>query len=297
MLITEKKPLHTPVLLNEILSLFPKDKSSGEILDCTFGRGGHSLSFVKEYPGVLVTALDCDRQAIDYGSSLKEVKEGKIRLLKKNFHDFPGSLKKEEKYDMILMDLGVSSPQLDDSHRGFSFSGDGPLDMRMDQDQTLKARDIVNSWSKKDLENLFQSYGEIKNPYKIVGEIFKQRQKKKMESTRELAQLIQKHSPSKIRGLHPATLWFLALRMFVNQELEGLKKCLPEFLPFLKKGGCLAVISFHSLEDRIVKKRFQEFVSEGQGRLLNKKVIRAGKGEIKENPRSRSAKLRVFCKD
>ena len=252
----QKNKLHTPVLVSELISLFSKREQPQKILDCTFGRGGHSLALVKHFPEVCITGLDCDNQAIEYGSSLQAVKQEKIKLLKRNFHKFPNSSEKRAIYNMILMDLGVSSPQLDDKKRGFSFYQDGPLDMRMDREQKLKADNIVNSWNKKELIKLFQSYGEIKSPYKTVDAILKQRRKKKFESTLELSHLIQKYNPPKKRNKHIATPWFLALRMAVNQELEGLKACLPDFLPLLKKQGFFVVISFHSLEDRIVKKLF-----------------------------------------
>ena len=197
---------------------------------------------------------------------------------------------------MILMDLGVSSPQLDEKERGFSFDQNGPLDMRMDRKQKFKADDIINSWSQAELIRLFQSYGEIRSPYRVVSAILKQRRKKKFESTADLSNLIQKYQARKAFGKHPATTWFLALRVEVNQELEGLKACLPDFLPLLKEQGYLVVISFHSLEDRIVKKTFRQFVNERRGQLWNKKVIVSSLEEKKQNPRSRSAKMRVFQK-
>ena len=297
MLNFNKEPPHFPVLLSEILSLFSEENPPHQILDCSFGRGGHSLALLKKFPKVCITGLDCDEQAIQYGSSLKEVKEGKIKLLKKNFHDFADSFSGKETYNMILMDLGVSSPQLDEKERGFSFLQDGPLDMRMDREQEFKASDIINTWSKEELIKLFQSYGEIRKPYKIVEDILNQRKKKKFERTIELANLIEKHWPRKARKKHPATLWFLALRMAVNQELKGLEYCLPNFFPLLKEQGYFVVISFHSLEDRIVKKAFRQFVVEEKGQLWNKKALRSSFEEKKRNPRSRSAKMRVFQKN
>ena len=296
MLNLQKPELHFPVLLSEILSLFSKDNSPQQILDCTFGRGGHSLALLEKFPELYVTGLDCDEQAIKYGLSLKETKEGRVKLLKKNFHDFADSIEQKEIYNMILMDLGVSSPQLDEAERGFSFYQDGPLDMRMDRNQQFKADDIVNTWSKEQLVKLFQSYGEIRSPYKIVSAILKQRRKKKFKSTLELSNLIQKHWSRKPGQKHPATSWFLALRMEVNQELEGLKSCLPDLLSLLKDKGYFVVISFHSLEDRIVKRAFQKFTMEKKGQLWSKKIICPSSEEIKKNPRSRSAKMRVFQK-
>lgn len=293
MLNNQKTKLHTPVLVSELMDLLSK-KAPQRILDCTFGRGGHSLAFLQKFPKLEITALDCDAEAIEYGTDLKEVKEGKINLLKKNFYDFASSSSNKQQYDLILMDLGVSSPQLDESARGFSFYQEGPLDMRMDREQTFKASDIINNWSKKDLIRLFQNYGEIRSPYKVVSVILEKRKKKKFENTMELSQLIKKHWSRRVKNKHPATTWFLALRMAVNQELEGLKSCLPGFLPLLKKQGYLVVISFHSLEDRIVKESFRQFSIEGKGRLWNKKVIRPSLEERKQNPRSQSAKMRVF---
>ena len=290
----QNSSLHQPILVQELLSLFSVENPPQKILDCSFGRGGHSLAFVRQFSQARVTALDCDHQAVEYGQTLKEVKEGKIKLLRKNFHHFPRSLKGKKTYDLILMDLGVSSPQLDTKERGFSFYQEGPLDMRMDKRGKIKAEDIINTWSKKELVQLFQSYGEIKKPHKITDLIVQKRKRKKFKTTTELSDLIKKHSF--YRGKHPATAWFLALRIRVNNELEGLEKCLPDFLPLLREQGYLAVLSFHSLEDRVVKKAFRQWTTKGTGRLWNKKVIRPSLEEKKTNPRSRSAKLRVFQK-
>ncbi|MGI9548623.1 MAG: 16S rRNA (cytosine(1402)-N(4))-methyltransferase RsmH [Bdellovibrionales bacterium] len=285
---------HTPVLVSEMLSLFPENFSPKNLLDCTFGRGGHALELLKKYPDLNLVALDRDQEAIDHGQNLNLGE--KARFLKMNFHDFSKNYLEKKEFDIILMDLGVSSPQLESPQRGFSFNNEGPLDMRMDQSQKLTAADIVNSFSKKELEDLFSSYGEIKRPFAVVDSIFQQRKKKKFETTKELVDIIQKHHSRGFSGRHPATLYFLALRLFVNQELEGLKESLPSFLPFLGSGAYFIVISFHSLEDRIVKRTFKDFVSDEKGSLIFKKVIRASQEERQSNPRSRSAKMRVFCK-
>ena len=286
---------HIPVLLSEILSLFPESFSTQNLLDCTFGRGGHSLAFLKKYPKLKILALDRDDEAIEYGKSLEV--QNQIEFLKINFHDFPKQYPQPETFDIILMDLGVSSPQLEKSERGFSFYQDGPLDMRMDRDQKLTAAHVVNSFSKKELEDLFCHYGEIKRPFAVVDTIFKERKKKKFETTKELVNVIQKYNSRGFSGRHPATPYFLALRMFVNQELEGLEESLPSFLPLLKTGAYFIVVTFHSLEDRIVKRAFKKMTLEGQGHLDHKKVIRPSSEERHLNPRSRSAKLRVFVKD
>jgi len=287
-------PLHTPVLVKELLSLFSKEITPQRILDCTFGRGGHSLAFLKKYPKVSILALDRDLEAVQFAKSLQKEKKLCLKILHENFVSFP--FKRLELFDLILMDLGVSSPQLEDEKRGFSFNKQGPLDMRMDQREKIKASDIINGLSKKELINLFQIYGEIKSPYPIVNEILLQRKKRRIQTTKDLVSIIQKHSSYQFHK-HPATKWFLALRLFVNQELEGLKKCLPSYLALLKPKGFLSILSFHSLEDRIVKQNFRQFVKSNQGTLVNKKVIRPQIEEIKSNPRSRSAKLRVFQKN
>jgi len=320
-----KASSHTSVLLEELLSLFSSatglnqknlntkaldnqvssNKAPKRILDCTFGRGGHSLAFLKKYPKSSVLALDRDLVAIQWAKSLnkssnktskKPFKQSRLKVLHKNFYEFPGFADKNLSFDLIIMDLGVSSPQLDEGERGFSFNKPGPLDMRMDQTQKLNAERILNGFSKKELIELFQTYGEIKRPYAVVNDLIQKRKKKRLKTTDEFSALIQKHH-SATRYKHPATKWFLALRIAVNQELEGLKNCLPLYIPFLKPGAFLAVISFHSLEDRIVKQSFRGFVAGQKGFLYNKKVIRPSKRERGRNIRSRSAKLRVFQKN
>ena len=288
--------LHKPVLLRELLSLFSEEKAPKNILDCTFGRGGHSLAFLKKFPKTFVLALDRDQIAIEFGMALKEVKQKRLKLLKQNFYEFPYVFKEKRKFDLVLMDLGLSSPQLDEGERGFSFYREGPLDMRMDQSQSLSAGDIINQYSKNDLVQLFKNYGEIRKPYKVVSDIVTQRKRKKIRTTTELSQLIQRHYGFS-KHKHPATTWFLALRIAVNGELAGLEHCLRAYLELLKPNAYWAVISFHSLEDRIIKQAFRQFFKEGKGELYNKKVIQAQKEEKQKNPRSRSAKLRVFQKN
>ncbi|MDE0092106.1 MAG: 16S rRNA (cytosine(1402)-N(4))-methyltransferase RsmH [Oligoflexia bacterium] len=293
---TDLKPFsHRPVLLQELLFLFSQKNPPKNILDCTFGRGGHSLAFLKSFPSAFITALDRDETAIEFGLTLKESKKRKITLLNQNFYEYPFTFENKEYFDFVLMDLGASSPQLDDGERGFSFYKKGPLDMRMDQKQILTAQNIINQYSKQELISLFKTYGEIRSPHRVVSDIVTRRRKKPFETTTELSQLIRKHY-SFNRNKHPATTWFLALRIAVNQELTGLKRCFKAYLELLRPKAYWAVISFHSLEDRMVKQTFRQFVKEGMGELYNKKVIRAQKEERQKNPRSRSAKLRVFQK-
>ena len=290
---------HSPVLVNEILSVFSKSPDPCFLLDCTFGRGGHSLAFLKKFPKLKVLALDWDEEAIIYGrQKFLPLFKDRLQPLQNNFHNLlqiPSLT--DSSFDSILMDLGVSSTQLDQGERGFSFYHKGPLDMRMDRRQTLKASDIVNDSSKEELINFFKEYGEIINPHSVVNSLIRERKKRRIERVEEMVKIILKHIPWNRNKTHPATAYFLALRMKVNNELEGLKKSLPASLHLLKPGGKLMVISFHSLEDRIVKQAFKGFVQKNQGDLWNKKIIRPSLEEKKINPRSRSAKLRVFEKN
>ena len=302
MIFQTDNPSHRPVLLTEVLSsaekISPPPKS---VLDCTFGRGGHSSAFLNRFPEVKVTALDWDGEAVEYGKKIFQ--DQRVKFLREDFHCFPEKLRKSPRFlsdrrpfDVVFMDLGVSSPQIDQGGRGFSFHRDGPLDMRMDQRREISAENLVNGLSKRELIGLFQKYGEISRPFSVARAIFERRKKKRIKTTAELARLIQKHAPPSRPDRHPATPYFLALRMKVNGELEGLKNSLPAFPAILRKGGVLMTISFHSLEDRITKQAFRRFVREGKGLLWNKKALTPGPEERKRNPRSRSAKLRVFIK-
>ncbi len=329
---------HIPVMTKEILSAYPKGFCPRTVFDCSFGRGGHSLALLKKFPKARITAIDRDQEALACGSFLKPVKDGRIKLIYGNFHDFaiqdpaappllqkpppedkpgPGleggprraaSLRgcsggllingRREAFDIILIDLGPSSPQLDDARRGFSFYQEGPLDMRMDRSQKLSAAVIVNQFSRDDLARVFRECGEIKNPAPLAGAICRQRRKKPIQSAGELASIASRSSRRR-RGFprrHPATACFLALRIKVNNELDGLRQSLPALAGGLRREGHFLVVSFHSLEDRIVKKAMKSFELAGMGRVLGKKAIRPSLGEIRQNPRSRSAKLRVFVK-
>lgn len=193
------------------------------------------------------------------------------------------------------MDLGVSSPQLDDPERGFSFYHDGPLDMRMDPTQGTSAQEIVNTWTEVGLQRVFMELGEIPRPHRVVKAILQDRREKPFTTTSQLSQLIERVEGWRKKGRHPATQYFLALRLLVNEELDGLKESLPLLMEkALRPGGRLLVITFHSLEDRIVKNIFKD--RKDLGVPVNKKVIVPSREEILENPRSRSAKLRVFSR-
>lgn len=269
------------------------------MFDGTFGRGGHTSAMMSAFPQAKMIAFDWDEEAIKFGSEkfAGDIASGRLQLARANFQDFAKERERfvGVKFDRMLLDLGVSSPQLDQAHRGFSFYQDGPLDMRMDQRLTTTAADLVNEMDEQDLARLFIEYGEVQRPFRIVNAIVKDRRERKpFETTKELASMIERVDGWQKKGSHPATRYFMALRLKVNEELDGLSRSLPALIDALADGGRLAVITFHSLEDRIVKQIFKQHLH--VGRLVNKKVIKPSDEEIKMNPRARSAKLRAFEK-
>lgn len=283
---------HKPVLVNEVLRYCQENYTW--VLDATFGLGGHSLALKRKQPHLKIIALDQDRQAVHWGS-----RHSDFCIHHLNFHYFhqkrgdfflkysiPGG------FDMILLDLGPSSPQLDQAERGFSFYKEGPLDMRMNQDLQQTAGDIIHQSGEEDLIQIFKELGEVKNPRPVVRSILRERKKQKIDSTIKLARLIEK--TVSWRNKHPATPYFLALRLKVNNELMGLKESLPFLIQSLRNRGRIFVISFHSLEARIVKRIFKQSCLKKEGVLVNKKVIRPSREEVLSNPRSRSAQLRIF---
>lgn len=286
--------LHTPVLLNEILQFTRETREPIRFgLDVTFGRGGHTRAFLEEFPEVRMTALDRDREALRYAESefSSYVDSGRLRLVHGNFHAQVPGAPSGEGWDFILADLGVSSPQLDTPERGFSFYHDGPLDMRMDQSQSFTAADVVNTWPGEDLVRLFQELGEIRRPHRVVQRIIERRKERPFSTTRELSELIERGEGWRKKGHHPATQYFLALRLEVNQELADLRPAAEGLIKSLASGGRLLILTFHSLEDRIIKYAFKE---SDLGRPVNKKVVVPERQECLDNPRARSAKLRVF---
>lgn len=291
---------HIPVLKDECLAQ-AKDLSHPpkKYLDLTLGRGGHALMFLKAFDGLFCVGVDQDLEAIE---QTKKRFESEGMTERSEFHHSSFHVWKKyaedknipQEFDLILMDLGVSSPQLDDFSRGFSFYNDGPLDMRMNQTQTLKASDIVNSYSEDELNDIFKELGEIPSPGRITREIISQRENAPFETTLRLSNLIEAKEGWRKKGSHPATRYFLALRMAVNNEISGLKESLSEIMECLSEDGRLLVITFHSLEDRIVKYIFKESTL---GFPVTNKVIKPSREEILKNPRSRSALLRVFQKN
>ena len=307
--------LHKPVMLRESVDAL-NVKKSGVYVDMTFGRGGHTREIIKSLISGTVVAFDLDYDAIIYAEEKLEVPPSvDFQIVQANFKDINESLEslKIREVDGILLDLGVSSPQFDTPERGFSYRFDAPLDMRMDQDQRLTAADIVNTYPARELFRIFRDYGEEKFSKQIAREIEAQRSKKIIETTGELVELIKRVLPKKVllREKHPAKQIFQALRIETNRELENLKVALKNSAKALKSGGRLVVITYHSLEDRIVKQFFRD-VSIVQGNRLNiptapgegttefeivtRKPILPNTEEMNENPRAHSAKLRVLAK-
>lgn len=277
---------HIPVLAQELIELLNL-QPQGHYLDATLGRGGHTSLILQAFPDIKVTAIDRDLEAIAFcRENLREYGEDRLSFWQGNFADYqPFKLK----FDGIIADLGVSSPQFDKAERGFSFRHQGELDMRMDQNQTLTAKEIVNHWSEKDLADIIYLYGEERLSRRIARKIVENRP---FETTTELADAIASCVPSKYRHgkIHPATRTFQALRIAVNQELESLEKFLTIAPQWLKSESRISIISFHSLEDRIVKNQFKQHPLL---KIVTKKPIISSEEEQKINPRSRSAKLRI----
>jgi 16S rRNA (cytosine1402-N4)-methyltransferase len=283
--------LHTPVLLSEVLAGLSPSKNES-YLDLTAGYGGHAsriLDVTQNYKDSVL--IDRDEFAAEH--LRKKFGEG-ITIINEDFYSAVLQLFECGKtFDIILADFGVSSPQLDMEERGFSFKHDGPLDMRMDRRQSLTASDIVNKWSERELAQIFTDYGEEKpgRAKMLAREIVHHRP---IKSTKELADIIV--GKSKYSKVHPATRIFQAIRIVVNDELAEIEKTLPLLPKLLNKGGRVGIITFHSLEDRLVKEYFKEassFGEESELNIINKKPITAESQELVINPRARSAKLRV----
>ena len=303
---------HIPVLLNEVIEGL-NIKPSGIYLDLTVGRGGHSSEILSRLTTGRLIALDQDEEAIIASQKRLEKISSNFKIIRSNFSLLDEVLNSEgvKEVDGILMDLGVSSPQFDQGERGFSYNSDARLDMRMDQRQSLTAYQIVNTHSLQDLDKILREYGEEKYSYSIAKNIIKAREIAPIETTFQLVDIIKKSKPMKeLKKVgHPAKQVFQALRIAVNDELNVLVKALESALRHLKPGGRLAVITFHSGEDRIVKNIFKEAAvdvgdridgpniqKEKEFDLINRKPIAASEDELKRNHRSASAKLRIIAR-
>lgn len=287
-------PEHTPVMAQEILDAFAPlaDREELRYFDGTFGRGGHTRLCLAAFPSAQAMVMDQDAEAVAHAEQAFRplVESGQLRVVHGNFSGF--SEIQAGLFDMMLLDLGVSSPQLDVGERGFSFYHDGPLDMRMNRNDELTAETVLHTASEQELIRIFQELGEVRRPHRVVRAIVHDRKTKMFKTTRELAGLIERVDGWRQKGSHPATRYFMALRLVVNDELGVLERTLPELMAGLKDGGRLAVLTFHSLEDRIVKNLFRGAPVEGFP--VHKKVIVPTQEECERNPRARSAKLRIF---
>lgn len=300
---------HLPVLLDEVIAAL-KVKSDGIYIDATYGRGGHVAAILDRLgPRGRVLALDRDPQAVS-AAETRFSSDRRFSVTRAPFSrigHYIDSSRLTGKINGILFDLGVSSPQLDDFGRGFSFQRTGPLDMRMDPDTGVPAAQWINSARESEIASVLKNLGEERYAKRIAHRIIHERKKRAIETSSELADVVAKAVPTREPGKHPATRTFLAIRLFVNAELEELRAALPQALNVLAPGGRLAVISFHSLEDRLVK-HFMREQARGDGlppglpvrqqelkpRLkLVGKPVRASETEVKRNPRARSALLRV----
>ncbi len=294
----DMKSVHTTVLLNETIEGLNLSENF-IVLDATFGGGGHSKEILDKYKSVKIIALDQDESAWEKAKSKFKGLEKRISFINANFRDIDSLDVK--KVDAVIFDLGLSSDQLENSGRGFSFMKNEPLLMTMKENPSLEdltAIDIVNSWGEENLANIIYGYGEERFSRRIAKGIVEARKKEKIASTWDLVKIIESSVPNVYRKqrLHFATKTFQALRIAVNDELGTLQTGLEKGFDILKEGGRMSVISFHSLEDRVVKIFYKEKLKEGKAKLINKKPIIPTDEEIRKNPRSRSSKLRVLEK-
>lgn len=306
---------HKSVLLDEVIESL-NIKPDGYYVDGTLGGAGHAIEVIKRLKGGRLIGIDQDADAIKAATERLIDYKNRVIIVRDNYVNIEDILKREgiDKVDGIYVDLGVSSYQLDTADRGFTYRFDAPLDMRMDDRNELKASDIVNNYSEAELFHIIRDYGEDRFAKNIAKHIVEYRNKKKIETTFELVDIIKSAIPMKIQvtGGHPAKRTFQAIRIELNKELEVLKDSIDVMIELLKPGGRLSVITFHSLEDRIVKQAFKKAESpcvcpkkfpvcvcgnKSKGRVITRKAVLPSKEELEENSRAKSAKLRVFEKE
>ncbi len=289
----ESRPAHISVLLREVIE-FLQVRPDGNYIDATLGGGGHSQEILRRLESGKLLSLDRDPRALEIAGERLAGFGERSMMQHGNFAqiDTLHAASGLPPVDGVIADLGLSSIQLDDAARGFSFNQAGPLDMRMDPGSELTAADLVNHADERDLADIFFKLGEERQSRRIARAIVKARP---YRFTTELAQVVTRAIPSRmgLHQIHPATRSFMALRLAVNTELENLQQFLDKVLTVLRPGGRVVVLSFHSLEDRPVKQAFRLWQDEGRATLLTRKVIRPTEEEVRDNPRSRSAKLRA----
>lgn len=286
-------PMHEPVLVREVLDLLGPEPGQ-RFIDGTVGLGGHAAGALGLLlPGGRLLGLDCDESALAVAEQRLSAFRGHVELVHGNFRDIAAIARGAGfgEADGILLDLGVSGLQLQTPSRGFSFESDGPLDMRMDGRQRTTAGSLVARSSARELERIFRDYGEERYARRIARAVVAER--RRVRGTRDLAELVERVVPRRERRIRPCTRVFQALRIAVNDELGALEAALDAVPGLLAAGGRVAVISFHSLEDRIVKRRFRELAKAGEMEVVTRKPVRPSASEVAANRRSRSARLRV----
>jgi 16S rRNA (cytosine1402-N4)-methyltransferase len=287
---------HVPVLLEETLELLAV-RPGGLWVDGTLGTGGHAEAVLRATaPDGRLLGLDRDEEALERARARLNPFGARVRLEHADYRELPARLG-DERASGILLDLGVSSLQLDDAERGFSFQREGPLDMRMDRSERGTAAELVNRMREGELADLIHEYGEEPFSRRIARAIARARESEAIETTTRLAEIVRRAAPRSRRpGFHPATRTFQALRIRVNRELDGLGEAIEHAAACLRSGGRLVVIAFHSLEDRAVKQAFRSLAGRGFS-LLTRKPLRPGDAELRRNPRARSARLRALRRE
>ena len=291
---------HVPVLLDRVMAALPL-KDDALVVDGTLGLGGYSEAFLKNNPAWRVVGIDRDAKAREIATERLKDFGGRFTPLAGDYRTMKTLCAQSgiEKTDAVVLDLGVSNMQLTDGERGFSFREDGPLDMRMNQSAETSAAELVNTLSREELTEIFRKYGEERFAWSVAGEIVRSREKSPVRTTFQLVELIRRGIPApamrKMNG-HPARKVFQALRIAVNDELGALEQGMKEAFELLDEDGRLVIVTYHSLEDKLVKYQFREWCEEGLGILEPRKAEVPGEEEIERNPKSRSARLRGFHK-
>ena len=288
---------HIPVMYREVVDLL--NISPGAlVVDCTLGLGGHTKMILERMgPQGKVIGIDRDNQSLAIAKENLGPAAGQCEFVHDDFRHIDRILSERgiTQVDNILLDLGISSFQLNNPERGFSFKSDGPLDMRMDQESYISAYDLINSLSEQEISSILKNFGEERYHHRIARHLVERRTKSPFQTTQELSEAIVRSIPGHYRHqkIHPATRAFQAFRIAVNRELEALEITLDKAVDYLRPGGRICIIAFHSLEDRIVKHKLRSYMQIGKIKLITKKPLRPTNEEVRENSRARSARLRV----
>jgi len=290
--------IHEPVMVKEVLSHFLA-RPRRVVVDCTLGDGGHAEAILRSTAETFLVGIDVDSEALEVARArLGRLFPGRFIAQRGDYRELPTVLAKLgiPAIDGALFDLGVSSRQLDTPERGFSYWGEGPLDMRMNQEGPVTAKDILNNWSEEDISRILWEYGEERFARRIAAAIVRAREERLLETSKDLVDVIMGAYPAAARrgGPHPARRTFQALRIAANDELSRLAESLERAFNLLRRQGLVAVLTYHSLEDRIVKNTFKGLVERKTGKRIQKKPETASEAEVQANARSRSAKLRVI---